>query len=147
MVYLEEFNRYVTEDGRVFSDVRGSLKELKQHLKKGKHGGYWMVSVDRNRCPRGNYPVHRLLAIAFIPNPNNYTEVDHIDRDRSNNALENLRWVSREENCLNTGRGQKLRALGIKAGTPEYYAWWKENHKEYLKEYFANRYRAKRRAA
>lgn len=142
MVYLEEFNRYVAEDGKVFSDVRGSLKELKQHLKPGKHGGYWMVSVDRNKFSRGDYPVHRLLAIAFIPNPNNYKEIDHIDRNRANNALSNLRWVSRHENCMNTGRGQKLRALGIKAGTPEYYVWWTENNRDHLKEYNANRYQA-----
>ena len=44
---------------------------------------------------------YRLLALAWIPNPNDYTEVDHIDRDCSNDSLENLRWVSASENLKN----------------------------------------------
>jgi hypothetical protein len=38
--------------------------------------------------------VHRLVAFAFLPNPNNYPTVDHINRDPSNNNLSNLRWAS-----------------------------------------------------
>ena len=45
--------------------------------------------------------VNRLVAQAFIPNPYNKPEVDHIDRDRHNNNVENLRWVTHEENCNN----------------------------------------------
>jgi hypothetical protein len=44
---------------------------------------------------------HRLLAIQFIPNPNNLPFVDHIDNNRLNNCLENLRWVSLQQNQLN----------------------------------------------
>lgn len=49
-----------------------------------------------------NQKVHQLVAKAFIPNPNNYTEIDHIDRNTANNRVENLRWVNRSENCRNT---------------------------------------------
>lgn len=141
MVFLEDFNRYVSEDGRVFSMVRGGkLREMKQHLKRGYNGGYLMTSVDARKTGRHDYPVHRLVAMAFIPNPDGLTEIDHIDRNRQNNSIENLRWVTRYENCMNTGRGQKLRELGIKAGTPEYMKWWTENHAEELKEYHHNRY-------
>lgn len=45
--------------------------------------------------------VHRLVADAFIPNPNGLPQVDHIDRNRSNNRAENLRWVSRQQNASN----------------------------------------------
>ena len=45
--------------------------------------------------------VHRLVAIAFIPNPENKPEVDHIDRDRKNNLVTNLRWATHQENSLN----------------------------------------------
>ena len=48
--------------------------------------------------------VHRLLAKAFIPNPNNYAKVDHIDRNRSNNDLTNLRWVSDGQNGRNISK-------------------------------------------
>ena len=46
--------------------------------------------------------IHRLVAEAFIPNPDNRTEIDHIDRDPANNKVDNLRWATRSENCLNT---------------------------------------------
>ena len=46
--------------------------------------------------------VHRLVAETFLPNPNNYSIVDHIDRDKTNNKLENLRWVNSQINALNS---------------------------------------------
>jgi hypothetical protein len=45
--------------------------------------------------------IHRLIAIAFIPNPNNFPEIDHIDRNSLNNSLVNLRWVSKTQNGYN----------------------------------------------
>lgn len=44
------------------------------------------------------YTLARLVAEAFIPNPNNLDTVDHIDKDTSNNRVSNLRWLSREDN-------------------------------------------------
>ena len=45
--------------------------------------------------------LHRLIAEAFIPNPDNKPLVDHINRDRLDNRVENLRWVTYSENCKN----------------------------------------------
>lgn len=48
-----------------------------------------------------NIDIHRLLALTFIPNPNNLPQVDHIDRNKQNNDLSNLRWVSKQDNMKN----------------------------------------------
>ena len=45
--------------------------------------------------------IHRLVALAFIENPNNYPVIDHINRNRQDNRLENLRWASQSQNCVN----------------------------------------------
>ena len=45
--------------------------------------------------------VHRLVALAFIPNPENKPEIDHIDRNKYNNLIHNLRWVDDSEQALN----------------------------------------------
>lgn len=45
--------------------------------------------------------LHRLVAQEFIPNPDNLTEIDHIDGNPENNSVENLRWVTHKQNCNN----------------------------------------------
>ncbi|KAA6363746.1 MAG: hypothetical protein EZS28_040725 [Streblomastix strix] len=56
------------------------------------------VDIKLNRVP---YRLHRVLAIQFIPNPDNLPEIDHINRNKSDNRLENLRWVTRSQNQKN----------------------------------------------
>jgi hypothetical protein len=66
--------------------------------------GYQFVSLvkgKRDDQKRVKCFIHRLIALQWIPNPENKPEVDHIDRDRLNNSIENLRWVSRTENANN----------------------------------------------
>jgi len=62
--------------------------------------GYTHAKVSGSLGKR-SMSVHKLVATAFIPNPNNYREVDHIDRDKQNNHVDNLRWVTRRENMAN----------------------------------------------
>lgn len=48
-----------------------------------------------------HFQIHRLVAIAFIPNPNNHPQIDHIDRNHRNNHVSNLRWCNNQQNNLN----------------------------------------------
>ena len=58
------------------------------------------------------YNKHKIIAQQFIPNPNNLPEVDHINNDRSDNHIENLRWVTASENGKNrSGHGRKYTFL------------------------------------
>lgn len=60
--------------------------------------GYCTVKLRDNK----QHPVHRLVAEAFVDNPNNFPEVDHIDADRRNNNYTNLRFVTHRENVKHT---------------------------------------------
>ncbi len=60
-------------------------------------GGYPHVSLKNKK----NHPVHRLVAFAFCANLNNSTLVDHIDRNKTNNMFNNLRWCTSSENNRN----------------------------------------------
>jgi hypothetical protein len=94
---IEGFPNYlIYEDGRVFNKKRKNY--LKPHLIKD---GYLRVTLWGDNKKK-SFLIHRLLALHFIENPDNKPEVDHIDRNRTNNNLDNLRWVTREENIKNT---------------------------------------------
>lgn len=62
--------------------------------------GYLRTNLYKNR-QRKKYFVHRIVAEAFIPNPNNLPCIDHIDRNYLNNSTDNLRWCTQKENMNN----------------------------------------------
>ncbi len=93
---IQGHNKYlIYPDGRVFSKHKNSKKFLKHGL--STHG-YKTVNLDGK-----NISLHRLLGIHYIPNPENKSCIDHKDRNKLNNNLDNLRWVSHIENMNNLG--------------------------------------------
>tara|TARA_R110001606_G_scaffold354977_1_gene505740 strand:- start:101 stop:562 length:462 start_codon:yes stop_codon:yes gene_type:complete len=91
-------NYLIYPDGRVWSNYGGG-RFLKERFTKD----YQSVSLSKNNKPEHIY-LHRLLAQHYIPNPNNLPYVDHIDRNKLNNNIDNLRWVTRSENGLNVSK-------------------------------------------
>lgn len=88
-------NYSIDENGNVRNDKRGTL--ISPWIsKQGK--GYYCVSLYIKKKKQGNFGIHKLLAQAFIPNPNNYKEVNHIDGNTKNNKLSNLEWCSHKMN-------------------------------------------------
>ena len=83
----EVLSKRQTKEGRI----------MKQFLN---NNGYYRVVFSINK-KKQIFQIHRLLSKMFIPNPNNYPFVDHINRNRIDNRLENLRWCTLMENNQN----------------------------------------------
>lgn len=93
--------------GNVFSVRRNQNSSLSYDAR-----GYLTVGLHKNGKQK-TYKVHRLVAIAFIPNPENKPEVNHISGERDNNRLENLEWCTPSENGIHA-----FRVLGRKHNKP-----------------------------
>ena len=87
-----------------------SLKKNKEKILKPIIGkdGYARVELCNENGKR-KFFVHRLIAEAFIPNPHNLKQVNHIDENKLNNAIDNLEWCTAKYN-INFGTGIKKRA-------------------------------------
>ena len=95
---IEGYDNYlVFEDGSIVNSKTGRAMKPSIHI-----SGYLMHGLSKNNIKK-NFRVHRLIAKAYIPNPDNKPCVDHINRIRTDNRVENLRWATYLENSQNQG--------------------------------------------
>lgn len=94
-----EPNYEISSGGKIRNSK--TLRELRT-IKRGVRGGYESIKI-KNR----HYLIHRLVAESFLKKVDGKQLVDHIDRNKFNNNLSNLRWVDRAENFINSNSGDR----------------------------------------
>lgn len=88
----------VSSDGKIYSTSNVGRGKYHKEIKQRKDAdGYWCVTLGKND-QRTRVKIHRIIALAFIENPYNLPEVDHIDNNKDNNCVENLQWISSTDN-------------------------------------------------
>jgi hypothetical protein len=132
-IEIENFPNYkISREGLIYSC------RIKRTMTMQITNGYHYVFLIKDGKRYINY-LHRLLGKAFIQNTDNKPEIDHIDRDKNNNSIDNLRWVTRTENNRNKGNYKdNLTAEQLEARRAKN----KENQKERMKNYM-RKYRLK----
>ena len=118
---VKDFPNYlIYPDGRVFSKNPRSNGFMKSHLS---HSGRGYFYVTLYKDGKGKIKkIHRLIAEHYIPNPDNKPIVDHKNRDKTDNRIENLRWATSSENNLNVGM-TKSNTTGFKWISPDKDKW------------------------
>jgi hypothetical protein len=118
---IQDFPGYwITHDGRVWSEPKGNHngRWLKLQKLMCKDGSYYLhVGLTKN-WKRYSRQIHRLVAEAYIPNPDKKPQVNHIDTNKLNNHYKNLEWNTNGENqkhAYDNGLRESVRIVSIKA--------------------------------
>lgn len=89
--------------------------------------GYMQITINKV-----HYKPHRLVAETFLPNPEGKPEVDHRDRNRSNNCVDNLKWATKVENRRNRSDVDNVTSRGIPHRYEDEKAYDRARRKEYV---------------
>ena len=129
MEYWKEIPGY---EGLYEVSNKGNVRNVRRNkllrLSKTKYG-YIQVYLYKNGIRTG-LTVHRLVAEAFLSNPDNLPQVNHKDEDKTNNRVENLEWCSAKYNMNFGTRNIRAKETAIKNGS-----WSGLSREEYMKEY------------
>lgn len=90
---IENYDYEINPEGTV---RRISTKKVKKSFKRP--DGYIGIQLYKSKTEIKNFQLHRLIAIAFIENPEKKDVINHKDSNRENNSLDNLEWVTKKEN-------------------------------------------------
>ncbi len=131
---IENYDYSISNHGNVKNNKSGRILKAMSNKK-----GYYLIDLSKNG-KSNKILVHRLVANAFIPNPENKPQVDHIDNNKTNNNVNNLRWCTNDENQFNKCIS-KANKTGVKGITNENDNWRSQithNKKKYHLGYFEN---------
>lgn len=98
IITVNDIDYIVSADGHVYSTHNSAKSCYHQEIKQRPNADGYMIITTGKTGKRRTASVHRMVAEAFIPNPDNLPEVNHIDCDRTNNCMENLEWCTHTEN-------------------------------------------------
>lgn len=102
-------NKYiVSTHGRVALFIKGRYKLASVFVSKQGYPTFRYSEKGKSY----NHRIHRLVGITFIPNPNNYPQINHIDENRTNNRVENLEWCTAKHNLEHSGIIKKWYTAG-----------------------------------
>ena len=95
----------ISNTGKVRRLYKRGPKELKSVVKRGGYKGVLLKANGIFKCEL----IHRLVATAFIPNPDNLPHVNHKDEDKTNNSIDNLEWCDAKYNNNYGTKGKRIR--------------------------------------
>ena len=100
---VKSVEKYVNSCLKYNPTIKRKEKMLKQYNK----SGYLQVALSKNGI-KTYFLVHRLVAQAFIDNPNNFPQINHKNEIKNDNRVENLEWCDRKYNCNYGNRNSKI---------------------------------------
>ena len=116
---MEKWKDIAGYEGRYQASDLGNIKSLisnkilKPRIDKN---GYFKVILYTGNGDKKEFRLHRLIAETFIPNPENFPQVNHINEDKTNNAVDNLEWCTSLQNNNHGTRNERIRPHAIAAG-------------------------------